>query len=70
MESIIKILQNITLSPTVDIKLPNKNEIIKYNLFGLILHEGNLQGGHYTCYYRNSNSKNIESEDDKENPWV
>lgn len=41
----------------------------RYNLYGVILHFGNYEGGHYTCYFRRSNSRNMEEYDNINNSW-
>jgi ubiquitin carboxyl-terminal hydrolase 2/21 len=38
-------------------KYNNKNETIMYNLFGIINHSGNIFGGHYFSYIKNTNGK-------------
>lgn len=43
--------------------------IVEYVVYGFIIHCGNGEGGHYTGYFRRSESKNIKKTDDEENPW-
>lgn len=57
------------MTPTVNIVNNHNIKKYLYDLYGVIIHCGNLEGGHYTCYFRRSNSKNIMQHDDVDNPW-
>lgn len=60
----------IKVSPTIKIRQNDEShKVVEYAVYGFIIHTGTEEAGHYTCFFRRSDSENINEEDDKYNSW-